>query len=92
MKTHASRSPTTNAPHPTPPHTGMKFGTHHPMGPLLLADYIGLDTVLAILRVMQAGTGDQKFAPCPLLVQMVDAGWLGKKAFRGVFHYAEPLN
>ena len=53
---------------------------------------LGLDTVAAILRVMQSGTGDPKFAPCPLLVQMVDAGWLGKKAFRGVYHYAEPLN
>lgn len=57
---------------------------HHPI--------TGLDTVAAILRVMQSGTGDPKFAPCPLLVQMVDAGWLGKKAFRGVYHYAEPLN
>ena len=71
---------------------GMKLGTNHPMGPLALADFIGLDTCLAILRVMHAGTGSPKYAPCPLLAQMVDAGWLGKKAFRGVYHYAEPLN
>lgn len=71
---------------------GMKLGTNHPMGPLALADFIGLDTCLAILRVMHAGTGNAKYAPCPLLAQMVDAGWLGKKSFRGVFHYAEPLN
>ncbi len=70
--------------------TIMKLGMNHPMGPLALADFIGLDTCLSILRVLHAGLGDDKYRPCPLLVQMVDAGWLGKKAGRGFFGYAGP--
>ena len=71
---------------------GMKMGTSHPLGPLALADFIGLDTCISIMRVLHDGTGDSKYRPCPLLVQHVDAGWVGKKAFRGVYTYAEPLN
>jgi 3-hydroxybutyryl-CoA dehydrogenase len=67
----------------------MKLGMNHPMGPLQLADFIGLDTCLAILRVLHDGLGDPKYRPCPLLVQMVDAGWLGKKTGRGFYQYAE---
>jgi 3-hydroxybutyryl-CoA dehydrogenase len=70
--------------------TIMRLGMNHPMGPLTLADFIGLDTCLSILRVMNAGLGEDKYRPCPLLVQMVDAGWLGKKAGRGFFRYAGP--
>ncbi|HTS01334.1 MAG TPA: 3-hydroxybutyryl-CoA dehydrogenase [Thermoanaerobaculia bacterium] len=66
----------------------MKLGMNHPMGPLTLADFIGLDTCLAILRVLHAGLGEDKYRPCPLLVQMVDAGWLGKKTGRGFYRYA----
>lgn len=65
----------------------MKLGMNHPMGPLQLADFIGLDVCLAILRVLQEGFGDQKYRPCPLLVKMVDAGWLGKKSGRGFYDY-----
>ena len=68
----------------------MKLGMNHPMGPLTLADFIGLDTCLAILRVLHAGLGDDKYRPCPLLVQMVDAGWLGKKTGRGFYRYDGP--
>lgn len=70
--------------------TIMKLGMNHPMGPLTLADFIGLDTCLSILRVLHRGLGDGKYRPCPLLVQMVDAGWLGKKAGRGFYRYAGP--
>ena len=70
--------------------TIMKLGMNHPMGPLTLADFIGLDTCLAILRVLHRGLGDDKYRPCPLLVQMVDAGWMGKKAGRGFYRYAAP--
>ncbi|MCJ7441439.1 MAG: 3-hydroxybutyryl-CoA dehydrogenase [Thermoanaerobaculaceae bacterium] len=68
--------------------TVMKLGMNHPMGPLALADFIGLDTCLAILRVLHDGLGDPKYRPCPLLVKMVDAGWLGKKSGRGFYTYA----
>mgnify|MGYP000901992433 CR=1 FL=1 len=67
--------------------TTMKLGTNQPMGPLTLADFIGLDTCLAIMRVLHDGLGDAKYRPCPLLVQHVDAGWLGKKTGRGVYTY-----
>jgi 3-hydroxybutyryl-CoA dehydrogenase len=65
----------------------MKLGMNHPMGPLTLADFIGLDVCLAILRVLEQGFGDPKYRPCPLLVKMVDAGWLGKKSGRGFYDY-----
>ncbi|HEY5610685.1 MAG TPA: 3-hydroxybutyryl-CoA dehydrogenase [Thermoanaerobaculia bacterium] len=65
----------------------MKLGMNHPMGPLQLADFIGLDVCLAILRVLQEGFGDPKYRPCPLLVKMVDAGWLGKKSGKGFYTY-----
>jgi 3-hydroxybutyryl-CoA dehydrogenase len=66
----------------------MKLGMNHPMGPLQLADFIGLDVCLAILRVLEDGFGDPKYRPCPLLVKMVDAGWLGRKSGRGFYSYA----
>jgi 3-hydroxybutyryl-CoA dehydrogenase len=65
----------------------MKLGMNHPMGPLALADLIGLDTVLAVLEVLQSGLGDDKYRPCPLLKKYVDAGWLGRKAGRGFYVY-----
>ena len=65
----------------------MKLGMNHPMGPLALADFIGLDTCLSILRVLQEGFGDPRYRPSPLLVKMVDAGWLGKKSGRGFYEY-----
>lgn len=65
----------------------MKLGTNVPMGPLVLADFIGLDTCLAILRVLYEGLGDDRYAPSPLLVKMVDAGWLGKKSGKGFYDY-----
>jgi 3-hydroxybutyryl-CoA dehydrogenase len=64
-----------------------KLGMAHPMGPLTLADFIGLDVCLDIMRVMQEGLGDPKYRPCPLLVKMVDAGWLGRKSGRGFYKY-----
>jgi 3-hydroxybutyryl-CoA dehydrogenase len=64
-----------------------KLGMAHPMGPLALADFIGLDVCLDIMRVLQAGLGDPKYRPCPLLIKMVDAGWLGKKSGRGFYVY-----
>jgi 3-hydroxybutyryl-CoA dehydrogenase len=66
----------------------MKLGMNHPMGPLTLADFIGLDVCLAILEVLQDGFGDSKYRPCPLLKRMVAAGWLGRKTGRGFFTYA----
>ncbi|XP_065862065.1 uncharacterized protein [Euphorbia lathyris] len=66
---------------------GMKLGTNHPMGPLELADFIGLDVCLSIMKVLHAGLGDTKYAPCPLLVQYVDAGRLGRKRGIGVYDY-----
>src|SRR6185295_13776945 len=65
----------------------MKFGMNHPMGPLALADFIGLDVCLAILNVLHDGFGDPKYRPCPLLKRYVDAGWLGKKSGRGFYEY-----
>ena len=67
--------------------TVMKLGMNHPMGPLQLADFIGLDTVLSIMEVMYEGYGDCKYRPCPLLRQYVKAGWLGKKAGKGFYNY-----
>jgi 3-hydroxybutyryl-CoA dehydrogenase len=67
--------------------TGMKLGANHPMGPLALADLIGLDTVLAVINVLCDGFKDPKFRPCPLLVKMVDAGYLGRKTDRGFYQY-----
>jgi 3-hydroxybutyryl-CoA dehydrogenase len=67
--------------------TVMKLGMNHPIGPLALADMIGLDTCLAILEVMHAGLGDPKYRPCPLLRKYVDAGWTGRKSGRGFYRY-----
>jgi 3-hydroxybutyryl-CoA dehydrogenase len=66
-----------------------KLGMAHPMGPLTLADFIGLDVCVDILRVLQEGYGDPKYRPCPLLVRMVDAGWLGRKSGRGFYTYSK---
>ena len=67
--------------------SAMKLGTNQPMGPLALADFIGLDTCLAIMQVLHSGLGDSKYRPCPLLVKHVEAGWLGKKSGRGFYKY-----
>ncbi len=67
--------------------TAMRLGAHHPMGPLQLADFIGLDTCLAIMQVLYEGLADSKYRPCPLLVKYVEAGWLGRKTKRGFYDY-----
>jgi 3-hydroxybutyryl-CoA dehydrogenase len=67
--------------------TAMKLGANHPMGPLELGDFIGLDTILAIMNVLYEGLSDSKYRPCPLLVKYVEAGWLGKKSGRGFYDY-----
>jgi len=67
--------------------TAMKLGANHPMGPLELADFIGLDTCLAIMQVLYEGLADSKYRPCPLLVKYVEAGWLGRKTSRGFYDY-----
>ena len=69
--------------------SGMKLGANHPMGPLQLADFIGLDTCLSIMQVLHDGLADTKYRPCPLLVKYVEAGWLGKKAGRGFYDYGD---
>jgi 3-hydroxybutyryl-CoA dehydrogenase len=67
--------------------TALRLGAHHPMGPLELADFIGLDTVLSVMQVLHEGLADSKYRPCPLLVKYVEAGWLGRKAGRGFYDY-----
>ena len=70
--------------------TGMKLGANHPMGPLELADFIGLDVCLAVMQVLYDGLADTKYRPCPLLVKYVEAGWLGRKTNRGFYDYNGP--
>ncbi|MFM2356587.1 MAG: hypothetical protein RLZZ528_2323, partial [Pseudomonadota bacterium] len=67
--------------------TAMKLGARHPMGPLELADFIGLDTCLSVMQVLHEGLADSKYRPCPLLVKYVEAGWLGRKSQRGFYDY-----
>ena len=67
--------------------TAMRLGANHPMGPLQLADFIGLDTCLSVMQVLHDGLADSKYRPCPLLVKYVEAGWLGRKTQRGFYDY-----
>ncbi|MGI9382613.1 MAG: 3-hydroxyacyl-CoA dehydrogenase family protein, partial [Methyloligellaceae bacterium] len=67
--------------------TAMRLGARHPMGPLELADFIGLDTCLSVMQVLYEGLADSKYRPCPLLVKYVEAGWLGRKTSRGFYDY-----
>ena len=69
--------------------SAMQLGANHPMGPLELADFIGLDTCLAIMQVLYEGLSDSKYRPCPLLVKYVEAGWLGRKTSRGFYDYTQ---
>ena len=71
--------------------TAMRLGAHHPMGPLELADFIGLDVCLAVMQVLYDGLADSKYRPCPLLVKYVEAGWLGKKTKRGFYDYSTEI-
>jgi 3-hydroxybutyryl-CoA dehydrogenase len=69
--------------------TAMRLGTHHPMGPLELADFIGLDTCLGVMQTLHEGLADSKYRPCPLLVKYVEAGWLGRRSGRGFYDYSQ---
>ncbi len=71
--------------------TSMRLGANHPMGPLQLADFIGLDTCLAVMQVLYEGLADSKYRPCPLLVKYVEAGWLGKKTNKGFYDYSQEV-